>query len=478
MESLPHTLFFFAVALVVLIAVHEFGHYWVARKLGVKVLRFSLGFGKVIWRHQKSPDDTEFTLSLLPLGGYVRMVDEREGPVEAKDLPVAFSQKPVMARAAIVLAGPLFNLLLAILIYWITFMWGETGSRPVVGRVDPGSLAAEGGFRTGDEIRSVDGRKTPTWPLAVGTILEDLVEEDAATVEVVSVDGQILERSLKLTDAGLGSPEQVVELLGLKPMEIPLAPIIEKTLPGSPAEAAGFLPGDRLVKMDGQPVKDWRDWAEYVRTRPSTPISVQLDRNDVSVKLTVTPESLQPETSRSREGVLRKLIRRLSHVESPDESPIPAPIGRVGAQVHVPEDLYKSLEVEYRLGPWDALVAATERTYDYATATFKIAGKMLVGRAAVDNLSGPISIAQLAGRSASMGFDHFLKFLALVSVSLGVLNLLPVPVLDGGHLLFYVLEAIRGRPLSDRTQLYLQQVGMMVLISLMFLGLYLDLGRL
>ena len=164
MSSLPHTLFYFALALVVLIAVHEYGHYWVARKMGVKVLRFSLGFGKVIWRHQKSPEDTEFTLSLLPLGGYVRMVDEREGPVDARDLPVAFNRKPVASRAAIVVAGPLFNLLLAVLIYWITFMWGETGSRPIVGKLDPASAAAQAGFVSGDEIGSVDGGGTPTWP--------------------------------------------------------------------------------------------------------------------------------------------------------------------------------------------------------------------------------------------------------------------------------------------------------------------------
>lgn len=478
MESLPHTLFFFVIALVVLIAVHEFGHYWVARKLGVKVLRFSLGFGKVIWRRQRSQEDTEFTLSLLPLGGYVRMVDEREGPVEPEDLPFAFNRKSVAARSAIVLAGPLFNLLLAVLIFWITFMWGETGTRPIVGHLEGTSLAAQGGFRNGDEIVSVDGRRTPTWPLAVGGILEKLVEQESTTIDVISAEGRAEQRHLILIGAGLDSPDKVIEKLGLKPMQIPLEPIIEKTSPGSPAEMAGFLPGDRLLKMDGHPVKDWRDWAEYVRARPSTPIVVQVDRMGVHVQLTVIPESLQPETGRSQEGVLRKLFRRLLHVELSEQTPVVPSIGKVGAQVRVPEDVYKSLEVEYRLGPWDALVAATERTFDYSTATFMIAGKMLVGRAAVDNLSGPISIAQLAGRSASLGFEHFLKFLALVSVSLGVLNLLPVPVLDGGHLMFYVFEAIRGKPLSDKTQIHLQQIGMMILMSLMLLGIYLDLGRL
>ena len=478
MSSLPHTLFYFALALVVLIAVHEFGHYWVARKLGVKVLRFSLGFGKVIWRHQKSPDDTEFTLSLLPLGGYVRMVDEREGPVETRDLAVAFNRKPVASRAAIVVAGPLFNLLLAVLVYWITFMWGETGSRPIVGKVDPLSVAGQAGFEPGDEIRSVDGRTTPTWPLAIGAILERVIEEEAISVEVVSPDGAVHEKRLSLPNASLENPEKVINSLGLKPFEVPLLPVIEKAEPGSPAEKAGLLPGDRILKADGKAIKDWREWAELVRARPETPIEVLIDRGGVELNLTATPAATYPDAQNQGEGLVRKLIRRRAGQESPEIKPSTPPVGRVGAQVRVPEDLFKEVEVEYRLGPWDALLAAIERTTDYAMATFKIAGRMVVGRAAVDNLSGPISIAQLAGRSASLGFDHFLRFLALVSISLGVLNLLPIPVLDGGHLVFFGIEALRGRPLSDQTQMRLQQIGMTILMSLMLLGLYLDVGRL
>ncbi len=478
MSSLPHTLFFFALALVVLIAVHEFGHFWVARKLGVKVLRFSLGFGKVIWRHQKSPDDTEFTLSLLPLGGYVRMVDEREGPVEPRDLSAAFNRKPLASRAAIVVAGPVFNLLLAVLVYWITFMWGETGSRPIVGNVDPVSVAGHAGFERGDEIRSVGGRVTPTWPLAIGVILERLIEDEAIAVEVISADGSLHERSLSLPNAGLESPEKVIEQLGLKPFDVPLAPVIEKAEPGSAAEKAGFLPGDLILTADGQAMKDWRDWAEWVRARPGIPIDVQINRGGNLLHLTATPSAVYPDAKNHEEGLIRKVLRRMAGTESPEVIPVTPPTGKVGAQVRIPEGFYKEFEVDYRLGPWDALVAAIERTTDYALATFKIAGRMLVGRAAVDNLSGPISIAQLAGRSASLGFDHFLRFLALVSISLGVLNLLPIPVLDGGHLVFFGIEALRGRPLSDQTQIRFQQIGMTILFSLMLLGLYLDVGRL
>jgi len=295
MSSLPHTLFYFALALIVLIAVHEFGHYWVARKLGVKVLRFSLGFGKVIWRHQKSPDHTEFTLSLLPLGGYVRMVDEREGPVDDRDLPVAFNRKSVGSRAAIVVAGPVFNLLLAVLVYWITFMWGETGSRPIVGKVDPSSVAAQAGFEQGDEIKTVDGRATPTWPLAIGAILERVIEDEAILVEVASSDGSVHERTLSLPNASLENPEKVIENLGLKPYEVPLLPILEKAEPGSPAEKAGFLPGDRILKADGEVIKDWRQWAELVRGRPEIPIDVLIDRGGVQLKLTAIPAATYPD---------------------------------------------------------------------------------------------------------------------------------------------------------------------------------------
>lgn len=406
------------------------------------------------------------------------MVDEREGPVDDKDLPVSFNRKPLASRAAIVVAGPLFNLLLAVVVYWITFMWGETGSRPIVGKLDPSSIAAQAGFEQGDEIRSVDGRVTPTWPMAIGAILERVIEEEAISVEVIAADGAVHQRDLALPSAALENPEKVIESLGLKPFEVPLLPVIEKTEPGSAAEKAGFLPGDRILKADGQAIKDWREWAEMVRARPEMPIDVLIDRGGAQSKLTVIPAAIYPDAKNQGEGLVRKIIRRMAGREAPEAKPSTPPFGKVGAQVRVPEELFKEVEVEYRLGPWDALVAATERTTDYALATFKIAGRMVVGRAAVDNLSGPISIAQLAGRSASLGFDHFLRFLALVSISLGVLNLLPIPVLDGGHLVFFGIEALRGRPLSDQTQIRLQQIGMTILMSLMLLGIYLDVGRL
>lgn len=469
MSSLPHTLLFFLIALTVLIAVHESGHFWVARRLGVKVLRFSLGFGRVIWRHQKSADETEFTVSLLPLGGYVRMVDEREGAIAEAHRPFAFNRKPVWARAAIVVAGPLFNLMLAILIYWIVFMWGETGTPPILGAPLPATVAADAGFREGDRIQKVNDRLTPTFALAMGAILEAAMEEESIRTELTSAAGEARQLTFTVPHALILKPEHLFEALGFKAQEVALPPVVDQVEPGSAAEQAGLLAGDRLVKADERPVKDWREWAEYVRSRPGQVILLKLDRDGVAVTLQITPAAIPLDAASS--GGDQKPSEAAPGTPS---SSLPETIGRVGARVRLPQEA----QVVYRLGPVDALMAAFERTLDYSLATVRMAGRMLVGRAAVENLSGPISIAQLAGRSATLGMDQFLKFLALVSISLGVLNLLPIPVLDGGHLLFLALEAIRGRPLAEATELRFQQIGMLILMSLMLLGVYLDLGRL
>ena len=450
MSSLPHTLFFFIIALVILIAVHEYGHFWMARKLGVKVLRFSLGFGKIIWRYQKSPADTEFTLSALPLGGYVKMVDEREGEVAPEDLPVSFNRQRVSHRAAIVLAGPVFNFLLAILVYWLAFMWGETGTRPVVGELKAGTLAQQAGFREGEEIVAVGTETTPTWALAIGRIMELALDEEPIPVTVMAEDGGQRELSLTIAAEDLEKPEQLFKALGLRPWEPDLDPVVERVEPGSAAEKAGLMAGDRILSGDGTEIRHWKQWVDFVRARPGQPIRTMVDRDGGRIELTITPLA-----ENSTEGR----------------------IGKIGAAVRVPESLIDSMTVTYRRGPWPALTAAFRKTGEISMATLKMAGRMLVGKAGVENLSGPISIAQYAGKSASYGFSAFMQFLALVSISLGVLNLLPIPVLDGGHLLFYLVEALKGSPLSDQTQMAFQQVGMFVLLCLMALGFYLDIGR-
>ncbi|MGX2041591.1 RIP metalloprotease RseP [Methylocaldum sp. MU1018] len=451
MFSLLHTLFYFIVALAILIAFHELGHFWAARKLGVKVIRFSLGFGKILWRHQRTPDSTEFTVAVLPLGGYVKMVDEREGAVAPADLPYAFNRQSLIRRAAIVIAGPLANFVLAILIYWLVFMIGETGVRPVLGPVASGSLAAQVGFAEGDEIVAVAGEKTSTWSQAMSELLERTMEGEAVSVDVKTKAGERLERTLRVPAALAQQPDLLYQRLGFRPWEPDLPPVIDRVEPGGAAEMAGLQAGDLVVSVDGRPIKTWQEWVEYVRAHPEVSLDMVVERDGARLSLPVKPAA----------------------VDSPEGR-----IGKIGAAVRIPEHLIDSMRVEYRLGILPAFAAALEKTGDYSALTLKMIGRMLVGKAAIENLSGPISIAQYAGKSASIGFNQFLKFLAIVSVSLGVLNLLPIPVLDGGHLVFYAVEAVKGSPVSDRTQAFFQQIGLFILLSLMSLAFILDIERL
>jgi regulator of sigma E protease len=451
MASLVHTLFYFAIALGVLIAFHEFGHFWAARRLGVKVLRFSLGFGKPLLRYRKRPDDTEFIVSALPLGGYVKMADEREGEVAAKDLPHAFNRQRLPVRFAIVLAGPLFNLLLAVLIYWSIYLVGETGMRPVLGPVEKESLAAQAGFEAGDEILSIDQTSTPTWNLAMSTLFERVMDEEKLSVEVQTADGQREHKTLTIPENIARQPELLADRLGFRPFEPNLAPVVDKVEPGSPADQAGLSKGDLLISVNGQTINDWAQWVEYVRAHPGEDLKVEIERNGARSWVQLRPATVTVGGEK---------------------------IGRIGASALIPEDFLQSMQVEYRLGLFPALGAAVTKTYDYSVLTLKMIGRMLTGNAAIENLSGPISIAQYAGQSARLGFMQFLKFLAIVSISLGVLNLLPIPVLDGGHLLFYVVEAIKGSPLSEHTQAIWQQIGMALLLCLMSLAFIMDIERL
>ena len=447
--ALLHTVFYFLLALVILVAFHEFGHFYACRKLGVKVLRFSIGLGKPIWRFRNTPDDTEFSLGILPLGGYVKMVDEREGNVATEDLPYAFNRQPVSVRSAIAFAGPLANFILAVLLYWIVFMVGETGMRPVLGDIAQGTLAAQAGFLPGDEIVSVGPTATPTWSLAIGEILEQTMDNESVSVEVRTASGANVGRVLTIPAEVAESPEKLHRQLGFQPMEPSLPPILDKIEPNSAAERAGLASGDRLLVADGKPIKDWRQWVEYVRANPDKDIQLLIKRDGAELNLNIRPARVE-----SAQGA----------------------VGKIGAAVHIPQDLLGNMQVEYRLGVVPALLAAVDQTWKYSSMTLKMIGRMLIGKASVDNLSGPISIAQYAGQSASMGFVQFLKFLAIVSVSLGVLNLLPIPVLDGGHLLFNFFEAVSGKPIPEGVQMRLQNIGIFILFSLMIFSFYLD-GR-
>ncbi len=452
METL-HTLFYFTVAIAVLVAFHELGHFWVARKTGVKVIRFSIGFGKILWSYQKSPDDTEFVVSAIPMGGYVKMVDEREGEVKAADLPFAFNRQSVAIRTAIVAAGPLFNLILAVVLFWTVMVMGETGLKPILDKVETGTLAAEAGFAAGDQIINVNQKSTPTWAMALDELFSSAIDgERSIVVDVINREQQPQIRVVNLTDEDVESPEILNTRLGLKPWVPLIKPVIGKLLEEGVAKQSGLQTGDLIISANGEAISSWQQWVDYVQARPDIVINVLLERQDVQTQLQLTPR---------REGSAAGKV-----------------VGKIGAGVQMPEDLINSMQVEYSLSPWQAVPAAFEKTWFYSLSTLKMIGKMFMGSASVENLSGPISIAQYAGQSAEMGLAAFLKFLGLISVSLGVLNLLPVPVLDGGHLLFYALEAIKGSPVSDRVQWYFQQLGMLMLFSLMALALFLDLDRL
>lgn len=446
------TLFYFIVSIGILVSFHEFGHFWVARKTGVKVLRFSVGFGKVIWSYQKSPETTEYVISAIPLGGYVKMVDEREGEVADADLPYAFNRQPLWVRSAIVAAGPVFNLMLAVLFFWAVLYIGETGLRPVVGQIEPETLAAEAGLLEGEEIIAVNQKDAVTWAEVIELIFSAAMEgQNSVDVTVKNIDDTRYSRFIKLPEELRKEPEKLYEKLGLKPWMPDIKPIVGRVLEGKPAANAGLQSGDLIVTANGEAIHNWMQWVEYVQSRPGIAIDLTIERQGVQLNLVITPEKL---------------------VENGET------VGKIGAAVQIPEDLMASLQVRNSLPLWPALTAAVSRTVFFSSATLKMMGQMLTGNASVKNLSGPISIAQFAGLSAERGIIEFLSFLAKVSISLGVLNLLPIPVLDGGHLLFFAIEAVKGSPVSEKFQIALQQVGILLLLSLMVLALFLDLERL
>ena len=442
----------FIVAIGVLVTVHEFGHFWVARRLGVKVLRFSIGFGKPLWKMTFGKDRTELVIAALPLGGYVKMLDEREGEVAAAELTRAFNRQPVSTRIAVVVAGPLFNFLFAIFAYWAMFVTGVPGLKPLVGEVTPASYAADAGILKGDEILTVAGEPTATWEATVLALLEaGLDGQSTMAIAVRDADGQ--ERHLQVH---LETPDEllkkggVLENFGLSPWQPPA--VIESLVAGGAGERAGLLPGDEIVFADGMAISNWGQWVDFVRERPGRDIAVQVLRDGEAVGLTLRPDSI---TDNGRE------------------------IGRIGAYVQLPDDEQRAtMRVVVRYGLLRAIPEALNKTWDMTTLTLRTLWKMVTGRASVENLSGPITIAQYAGQSAAIGVAAFLGFLGIVSVSLGVLNLLPVPVLDGGHLLFYLAELVTGRPVTEAVQIAGQKVGIMLLLCLMLLAFYNDFIRL
>lgn len=431
------------VTLGVLITVHEFGHFWVARRLGVKVLRFSIGFGRPLWR-RCGKDGVEYVIAALPLGGYVRMLDEREGDVPPNELHQAFNRQAVGTRIAIVLAGPLCNFLFAVVVYSLMYMVGVHETKPLLDEPAPESVAMAGGFRKGDLIIAIDGESTPTLNEALLTLMDRALAEQVVKVEVRDVDNQVRVRILNIDHAeGAADAGLVFDRLGLVLLRPVWPAVVGEVVRDSAAERADLHPGDRLLQADGELITDWQQWRQIVERRPEQTLTVKIEREGVEQTLEITPE-----------------VRENSQGQR---------VGFIGAKAKVPL---------VRYGPLDAIGAAIGKTWQMSVLTLRMLGRMLVGKVSLDNLSGPLTIAQFAGQAAGAGLMAFLSLLALVSISLGVLNLLPVPVLDGGHLLYYLIELVKGSPLSEAIQNAGQRVGIVVLLLLMGLALFNDFNRL
>jgi regulator of sigma E protease len=439
------------IALGVLVTIHEFGHFWVARRCGVKVLRFSVGFGSPLFRwHDRH--GTEFVVAAIPLGGYVKMLDEREGDVPAELAEQSFNRKSVQQRIAIVAAGPLANFILAIIFFWAIAMIGTQQVRAVIGAVESGGLAEQAGLHVGQEIVAVDGEPTSGWSAINIQLINRLGE--SGKLELTVVESGTSAPSTKQIDLdnwqrGVDEPDPIGSL-GIRPWRPVVEPVVAELDPSGPASAAGIQLGDRLVALDGVVLEDWQDLVTQLQAMPGKSVTLLIERAGQRIDLPVNLAS-------------KELGQR--HV------------GYLGAGVSGGQWPAEMLR-EVRFGPIDAIGEGFRNTWSMSVLTLNSIKKMLFGELSVKNLSGPITIAKVAGASAESGLSDFLKFLAYLSISLGVLNLLPIPVLDGGHLLFYLVEWVRGRPLSERVQGWGMQIGISLVVGVMLLALINDLGRL
>ncbi|HGY2939829.1 TPA: sigma E protease regulator RseP [Citrobacter freundii] len=450
MLSILWNLAAFIVALGVLITVHEFGHFWVARRCGVRVERFSIGFGKALWRRTDKLG-TEYVIALIPLGGYVKMLDERAEPVAPELRHYAFNNKTVGQRAAIIAAGPIASFLFAIFAYWLVFIIGVPGVRPVVGEITPNSIAAQAQIQPGTELKAVDGIETPDWD-AVRLQLVAKIGDEHTTLSVAQFgSNQRQDKTLDLRQwAFEPDKEDPVSSLGIRPRGPQIEPVLSEVQVNSAASKAGLQAGDRIVKVNGQPLTQWMTFVTLVRDNPDKPLALDIERQGSSLSLTLTPDSKQVNgKAEGFAGVVPKVI------------PLP--------------DEYKTVR---QYGPFSAVLEASDKTWQLMKLTVSMLGKLITGDVKLNNLSGPISIAQGAGMSAEFGIIYYLMFLALISVNLGIINLFPLPVLDGGHLLFLAIEKLKGGPVSERVQDFSYRIGSILLVLLMGLALFNDFSRL
>ena len=444
----------FLVAIGILVAVHEYGHFWMARRMGIKVLRFSIGFGRVLWS-RRDAEGTEYAFSAIPLGGYVKLLDEREGPVAPELASQAYNRKPVWRRILVLLAGPFANFLFAAVAYWVLLVVGTPALKPIVGDVTAGSVAAQAGLQSGDSIVGVAGRPVATREGAVLAILDQLMDGASIQLEVQGDEGAGSRRDVEFVIAGdrraLTEPGALLSGLGFDFWYPTIPTEIGKIVPGSPAELAGLQLGDRVVAVGGQAVADFAALVKIVQPSPGKTLAFTVERKGERIEVPI-------EVQAQREG------ERM--------------VGRIGIQPAAGLAVPESMKTVERFGALAAVGRAVDKTWDMSVLTIRMIWNVATGDVSVKNLSGPINIAEYAGFSARQGILSFLSFHAVVSVSLFVLNLLPIPILDGGQVVYQLAELIKGSPLSERAQAVGQQIGILLLLMLMSFAFYNDLSRL
>ena len=437
----------FVVAILLLVSLHEFGHYIVARWCGVKVLRFSVGFGKPFWKKQRG--DTEWCLAPIPLGGYVKMVDTREGEVAEADLPYAFDKQPPLKRIAIVVAGPLVNLILAVLLYVASFnLYGVTEVKPWVGTVESDSLAAKAGFQVGDRITSINGKAVHDW-MDAQTELVIALQAGNVTVGVQDAQGVVTARIMDV-EANPASVDAATQGQGVGIWPIKVKSEISQVLPNSAAERAGLKAGDKVISVNGQKLLGWKDWVDVIKASPGKDLRLDVQRQGQMLSLMLRPDS--EDKGQQLEG-------------------------KAGVAASIDNDWEAQVKTQREVGIGESVVLAAQKTWNLSALTLKFLGKLIMGEASIKGISGPVSIGEMAGKSAMMGLETYIQFLAVISISLGVMNLLPIPVLDGGHLLYYIIEWVRGKPLSEHVQTVGLKIGLCIMGLFMLVAFFNDFTR-
>ena len=458
------TIVAFIVTIGILVTIHEFGHFQVARWCGVKVLRFSVGFGKPLFTKTFGKDKTEFILAAIPLGGFVKMLDERELEAERaespqalhinyseSDLTRAFNRQAVWKRMLIVCAGPAANLLLAIALYWLLFMQGVAGVKPIIGEVEPNSAANIANVRSGELVKSINGEPVKSWQDARWVLLKQSLERPSVEMTVISNNNEQLALTISFVGINQDPEIDILKRLGIAEAQPAVATIISEILPKSAAQKAGLQVNDHVIAIDSVPVNDWQNMVQIIQASPNKSLTLQVQRQQQNLEISATPEAI------------------IDNGKT---------IGRLGASAKPSQIEINKMLINISYSPAQSMVQSVKKTWTTATFSLKMLWKMLMGKVSVKSLSGPVTIATIAGESANLGIKPFLEFLALVSISIGVLNLLPIPVLDGGHLMYYIAEIVKGSPVSTKTMLAGQRIGFGLLGLLMTIAIFNDFNRL